>query len=368
MRNYLLILLLILFSCDNDSNLLGVPDGENINQELIEYDDYTYHQRNEYFFTADLDALTAIFTELSLNGDVFDTYGYLDSFRWDWDYFYNSEGDRFFKLESIEFDGTNITDEQLSLILNFQNLQELTLDNEYNVTILPDLSSFTNLDYLDLYNLNDLISISVLPENILYLNIINCNDLIEIDASVFELESLRSLFLHDLSELNFSLSWISGLSDLLTLSIDNVNLTDNIPEDLSGLEDLTKFSIENTNLSGTIPSSIADLEDLVWIDLENNNLSGVIPDVWATLDNLEEIDLSHNYLDGTIPESIFVSSNNIRYIRLDNNNLSGDIPDAVCTFIEENVSYYDLHLNTNAFCEYIPSCITYYMEDQACDE
>nr|GMD89694.1 receptor-like protein kinase 2.33 [Ipomoea batatas] len=68
------------------------------------------------------------------------------------------------------------------------------------------------------------------------------------------------------------------------------------------------INLPKSNLSGALSPSIANLDSLTHIYLGSNNLSGPIPQSWAGLKSLEVLDLSNNNLSPPLPHFNNLSS------------------------------------------------------------
>lgn len=95
-------------------------------------------------------------------------------------------------------------------------------------------------------------------------------------------------------------------------------------------------------LAGTLSPSIGNLSHLLTMLLQNNEISGPIPADIGKLSKLKTLDLSNNQLDGEIPGSLGLLTQ-LGYLRLDRNNLSGQIPVAVANLA--GLSFLDLSFN-----------------------
>ena len=244
----------------------------------------------------------------------------------------------------------------------FTNLEYLSLQaNDLSGTI-PDLSALTNLEHLLLGN-NDLSgqipSLSALTElrdlylysndlsgtipdlsaltNLTYLNL-DRNDLSGQIPSLSALTNLRRLFLSG-NELSGSIPDLSALTELFALFLYDNQLTGSVP-DLSALTGLQFFRINDNNLSGQIPD-LSNLTLLIDVYLGGNSFSGQIPGVSA-LTNLRVLSLGDNQLSGSIPDLSALTS--LMELLAGNNQLSGSLPD-----LSANTELTALNLGNNQF-------------------
>ena len=123
--------------------------------------------------------------------------------------------------------------------------------------------------------------------------------------------------------------WYGVITDrngrVVSLSLDDNNLTGELPPELGSLTRLDVLSLSLNNLSGELPSELGALICLEVLDLSLNNLSGGIPEELGNLTQLEELDLSLNNLSGEIPPEL-ANLINLEDLFLDHNNLRGEIP------------------------------------------
>ncbi|KAA8545108.1 hypothetical protein F0562_019892 [Nyssa sinensis] len=107
--------------------------------------------------------------------------------------------------------------------------------------------------------------------------------------------------------------YISNLSLLTTLSLQDNSFYGDIPTSLGNLYELTYVNMSGNKLEGSIPgalqgslpASIGDLsKDLYYLNLLNNRISGEIPDGIGNLSSLVSLYLKDNFLNGMIPATI----------------------------------------------------------------
>ena len=105
--------------------------------------------------------------------------------------------------------------------------------------------------------------------------------------------------------------------DILTISLDNNQLTGTIPN--LSLPKLQTLSLRSNQLTGTIPNfSLPALQSLL---LDDNQLTGTIPNF--SLQYLYVISLDNNQLTGTIPNFSLPA---LQSLYLNNNQLTGSCP------------------------------------------
>ena len=127
------------------------------------------------------------------------------------------------------------------------------------------------------------------------------------------------------------------------VTLSSRGLTGTIPSFISALSALTVLCLQNNSLSGTIPNAIGNLLALQFLSLWGNQLSGSIPSTLPGLaGSLTMMDLSQNALNGTIP-SVIGSLSLLQVLALSVNQLVGTVPDKVTALTALN--YLDLHSN-----------------------
>jgi Leucine-rich repeat (LRR) protein len=112
---------------------------------------------------------------------------------------------------------------------------------------------------------------------------------------------------------------LSGLTQLLDLSLQNVGLTGPVPAWIAESSTLQLVNLSSNELSGTIPD-LSGMTSLYALTFRDNNLEGALP---AIPPNLEALHLSNNRLSGNIPSSY---ANLIGGLELNGNKLTGEVP------------------------------------------
>jgi len=116
------------------------------------------------------------------------------------------------------------------------------------------------------------------------------------------------------------------------LSLSNLGLSGQLPEDIGEMKDLEQLWLAQNNLSGQLPQAIGELSSLRLLFLHFNNLSGSIPYSLNNLTLLKEINLSNNNYSGSISNSFeFIAS--IEKIYLSNNSFTGSIPSYIVNLL-----------------------------------
>ncbi|KAL0328110.1 UNVERIFIED_CONTAM: protein STRUBBELIG-RECEPTOR FAMILY 1 [Sesamum calycinum] len=89
---------------------------------------------------------------------------------------------------------------------------------------------------------------------------------------------------------------------LVNLSLNNNELSGEIPDAFEGLPALINLDLSSNNLSGQLPPSMQNLSGLTTLHLQNNQLSGTL-DVLQDLP-LKDLDIRNNLFSGPIPPKI----------------------------------------------------------------
>lgn len=139
---------------------------------------------------------------------------------------------------------------------------------------------------------------------------------------------------------------------VISLDLNNNNLTGTIPSSIENLSGLTLLSLSSNNIGGEIPTSIGNLNNLSALSLSDNKLSGAIPASVGNLSSLTNLSLSANQLTGNIPAEMG-NLQNLGGLFLSTNNLTGQIPSEI-----GNLSnLYTLYLSSNQLEDTIPYSI-----------
>ncbi|XP_038973331.1 receptor-like protein EIX1 [Phoenix dactylifera] len=196
-------------------------------------------------------------------------------------------------------------------LLQLKSLRHLDLSyNTFEGIRIPEfIGSLNNLRYLDLSNAG---FVGTIPPRLGNLSRLQYLDL----SSNFQLLMVDSF------------QWITGLSSLVHLAMDGVDLSLIGPEwihMLNRLPSLTELHLKACSLSGialSLPS--VNLTSLSVIDLSFNSLNSTIPEWFQNLSRLIHVDISSTNLHGLIPVEL---SNlpNLRHLDLSTNgNLTAD--------------------------------------------
>ncbi|CAL5370258.1 unnamed protein product [Camellia sinensis] len=167
-------------------------------------------------------------------------------------------------------------------------------------------------------------------------------------------------------------TWLRNQSELNTLVLNNVGISDTIPDWFwkLGLE-LDDIEVPYNNLSGRVPNSLR-FNEFAHVDLSSNRFEGPLP-LWSSnvsalylrdnlfsgpiplnigdvMPQLTDLDISMNSLIGSIPLSIG-KLNAMTNLVISSNQLSGEIPD----FWNNMPDLYFIEMSNNSLSGIIPS-------------
>ncbi|KAJ5066257.1 hypothetical protein M0811_03590 [Anaeramoeba ignava] len=188
-----------------------------------------------------------------------------------------------------------------NLIINFEELKCLFLNNNY-ISILPkEFGSLTSLLLLNLDNN----SLKSLPEQIGELSLLNklsiCNNqLTTLTPRIGKLSNLEELYLTD-NHLKFIPKELGSLKKLSKLDLGG-NQIGELPQSFGNLTELTDLALSFNSLQ-ILPIEICNLIKLEQLYLNDNQLSD-LPENFGNLINVKELELSNN-LFTKIPHQLF---------------------------------------------------------------
>ncbi|KAL8029407.1 hypothetical protein ABFX02_14G223600 [Erythranthe guttata] len=249
-------------------------------------------------------------------------------------------------------------------LLSLKHLTYLNLSqNAFEETIPSFIGSITSLEYLDLSNAG---FYGTIPHTIG--NLSNLRTL-RFEGGYSENDD------NDVSRLDVdNLEWLSGLSRLEQLIMNNVNLSraSNWQQVINTLPSLVELRFQHCSLdfmtnatlhnnvstslaildlyasnlmeysSSTTPKWIFELSNLIYLDLGSNYFEGPIPIVTNYTTKLQRIDLSFNQFNSTIPDWLY-SLKDLELVDLSNNYLQGLLSNGIANLTSLNSL--DLHLN-----------------------
>ncbi|XP_028798343.1 receptor-like protein EIX1 [Neltuma alba] len=321
---------------------------------------------------------------LELKKGLVDEYGILSS--WDpngdidccnwWGIHCSNRTGHVVKLDLYARDGDKPLRGQISSsLVELQQLNYLDFSwNDFHQNPIPQfLGSLTNLRTLDLrhayfggkipYRLGELSSLRCLHLQLNYLvgeipwQLGNLSNLLVLNLHQNHLGGLIPHQLGNLSrlvtlaiDLNDNLlidvddiSWISHLSSLIILQLDdvsNLGKSKNWLHMVGQLPNLQVLSLRNCNLSNedlrfVHPSVLNFSYSLSGLSLSHNKFtSSIFPWLFQLNSSLAGLDLEENLLDGSIPYDLGKTMNSLQYLALGNNHLNGTLPKTIANLLE----------------------------------
>lgn len=112
------------------------------------------------------------------------------------------------------------------------------------------------------------------------------------------------------------------------LTLDDNNLTGEIPGEINLLEKLAVLDLRWNSLTGGL-DNLNVLPDLRILKLSANNFSGEIPAIFRRLTSLEVLDVSDNKLSGPIPHQLSSLTQLVAFAA-HSNELTGEFPEELC--------------------------------------
>ncbi|PIN24257.1 MEKK [Handroanthus impetiginosus] len=114
--------------------------------------------------------------------------------------------------------------------------------------------------------------------------------------------------------------------NVVSLSFASIGFTGTLSPSISKLKFLVSLDLQDNNLSCALPDSLGNMLQLQNLNLANNNFNGSIPTSWGQLSNLKHLIMRGNHLSGSIPESL-ANITGLRDLDLSSNDLTGKIPE-----------------------------------------
>lgn len=244
----------------------------------------------------------------------------------------------FFSVSNNRNDFWNLSGRMDPSLLQLKSLRHLDLSyNTFKGIRIPEfIGSLNNLRYL---NLSSAGFVGIIPPQLGNLSRLQYLDL----SSGFQPLTVNGI------------QWVTGLSSLVHLAMDGVDLSLTGPEwihVLNRLPLLTELHLKACSLSGiahslpsvnftslsvidlafnsfnsTIPEWFQNLSRLIHVDISSSNLHGLIPVELSNLPNLRHLDLSMNYnLTADCSKLLSGTWRQIQILNLDSNQVYGHLP------------------------------------------
>ncbi|OMO73991.1 hypothetical protein COLO4_26763 [Corchorus olitorius] len=143
--------------------------------------------------------------------------------------------------------------------------------------------------------------------------------------------------------------FISNLTHLRYLILDDNHFIGTIPPELSSLQHLQTLSLMKNNLTGPIPDTFSLLTNLTFFSVRENSLTGSLPPTFfSNCTKLGNVDLSYNFFAGQIPAEIG-NCQGLWTLNLYNNQFTGQLPASLT-----NVTLYNLDVEYNLLSGELP--------------
>ncbi|CAH8278611.1 unnamed protein product [Arabidopsis lyrata] len=174
------------------------------------------------------------------------------------------------------------------------NLKRMDLRSSLLLKELPDLSTATNLQKLNLSGCSSLVkppSTIGYTKNLRKLYLGGCSSLVELSFSIGNLINLKELDLSSLSclvELPFS---IGNATNLRKLNLDQCSSLVELPSSIGNLINLKELDLSSLSCMVELPSSIGNLINLKELDLSSLSCLVELPSSIGNATNLELLDL-----------------------------------------------------------------------------
>ncbi|XP_076954400.1 putative inactive leucine-rich repeat receptor-like protein kinase At3g03770 isoform X2 [Bidens hawaiensis] len=205
---------------------------------------------------------------------------------------------------------------QLSRLIK---LHTLTLDdNFFNESVPNWFNPMSNLTIISLKNnrLNGQFPSSITKLTALTDVSLSHNNL---TGELPDLTSLSSLNLLDLMENRFDSELPLLPKGVATILLSNNSFKGIIPEEYDELNHLQHLDISSNFLVGPPPSGLFSLPNISYLNLGYNMLSGSLHDIIKCGENLGFVDISSNRFLGSLPSCLDTNSSNKRVVRVNGN-------------------------------------------------
>ncbi|XVF01424.1 hypothetical protein REPUB_Repub04eG0087900 [Reevesia pubescens] len=144
--------------------------------------------------------------------------------------------------------------------------------------------------------------------------------------------------------------FLSNLTGLRILNLQENHFFGTIPPELSSLRHLHTLILNRNNLNGPVPDSFSLLTNLTVFAVMENNLTGHLPpSFFSNCTQLMNIDASFNFFGGQIPAEIG-NCPNLWTLNLYNNQFTGQLPASLT-----NTTLYNLDVEYNLLSGELPS-------------
>ncbi|XP_010419682.1 PREDICTED: disease resistance protein TAO1-like isoform X1 [Camelina sativa] len=187
------------------------------------------------------------------------------------------------------------------------NLKKMDLSYSVNLKEIPDLSTATSLESLDLRNCSSLIKLTSSIGNVTYLKNIflrGCSNLLELPTSIGNLINLRYLTLDGCSNLVGLPSTIGNAINLQTLILGGCSSLVELPSSIGNAINLQDLYLHNCSSLVELPSSIGNAINLQTLFLGGCSSLVELPSSIGNAINLQDLYLHNCSSLITLPSSI----------------------------------------------------------------
>ncbi|CAI9093627.1 OLC1v1029176C2 [Oldenlandia corymbosa var. corymbosa] len=172
-----------------------------------------------------------------------------------------------------------------------------------------------------------------------------------IPSSMQQLRNLQLLSL-DQNKIGGNLDSLCQLHKLSGLFLDENQVSGTIPNCFGNITSLRNLYLRENLLTSTIPMSLWNLKDLIVFNLASNSFNGSLPPEIGNLKATITIDLSGNHISGAIPNTLGALLN-LQNLSFANNQLEGSLPESLGNM----VSLTSLNLSHNYLSGLIPKSL-----------
>ncbi|EYU43345.1 hypothetical protein MIMGU_mgv1a021933mg, partial [Erythranthe guttata] len=239
--------------------------------------------------------------------------------------------------------------EELYLFRNYFTILELSRNN-FTGFVPHFLGNLRMFECLSLFG-NNLRTESTSSELSFITSLTNCRSLNVLAIADNPLDGIIPASVGNLST-SLQIFEIGNLTNLVTLSLYNNELSGNIPPTLNHLQKLQGLDLQSNNLTASIHDSICDLHNLVILSLSQSNFFGRIPECLRNITSLRNLYLDSNMLSSSIPSSMW-RLEDLLMLNLSSNSLSGPIPSEIHNLLSTT----SIDLSTNHLSGSIPGTI-----------
>ncbi|XP_046380795.2 toll-like receptor Tollo [Haliotis rufescens] len=209
-------------------------------------------------------------------------------------------GNELQSLEILDVSHNMITTIPLMLGYSLPNLKRLTASDNFIKKIETDsLNRLSDLIWLDLTN-NSLTEVA--PDFVK-----NCTELLVFGLSFNPLHGVPK-------------GLLSGMSNIIQVNMDYVNVNDSVWEEIARLPSLDTLSLAGNRLTRVDPDTLAELPVLSYLNVSHNGIDKLFRNTFKKQQRLFILDVSYNNLT-TIPRQAFRNLFSLKSLDISHNKL-----------------------------------------------